>query len=233
MQKLKNREITILRKVMSKKGYVIYDRPYELNIVGRRTNNTRPNRFDDWIYIFYKNKNNDWVGYKAPATTDAGTYWLENPMQSKGTALLKEGQYVDAYNLDLHNGKYLALTQRLKPVTVYRDYDRNSTLDFNNGKLDTGFFGINLHRADSDGTTKYVGKYSAGCQVFADADDFDDFIQLAERHKDLYGNKFTYTLIDERAYLRRKRLRILIGSSIALGMIGISIATYILVKKNK
>lgn len=233
MQRLSNREIKILRKVLKKKNYVVYEKPYKLNIVGRRTNNTKPNSFDDWIYIFYKNDKKDWVGYKAPATTDAGTYWLENPMQSKGTALLKEGQYVDTYKLDLHNGKYLALTQRLKPVTVYRDYDRNAVLDFNNGKEDTGFHGINLHRADSDGVTKYVGKYSAGCQVFADADDFDDFIKMAKRHEEMYGNVFTYTLIDERAYIRRKRLRLISGISITAGIIGLGIGMYFLIKRNK
>lgn len=233
MERLRDSEIKILRKVLKSKNYVLYERPYELNIVGRRTNNTAPNRFDDWIYIFYKNDKNNWIGYKAPATTDAGTYWLKNPMKSKGTALLKEGQYKDTYNIDFHNGKYLAVTQRLKPVKVYRDYDRNALLDFNNGTIEEGFFGINLHRADSDGTTKYVGEYSAGCQVFANADDFDDFMKLAQRHKDLYGNVFTYTLIDERAYNRRKRLRYVYATSIAIGVIGLGIGIYLLIKKHK
>ena len=111
---LKQSEIRTLLGVLKSKGYRIYSKPYELNIVGRRTDNTKANSFDDYIYIFYKNNDDDWEGYKAKATTDAGTYWLEKPMQSKGTALLKGGQYVDTYKIDLHNGldriaKYLKL----------------------------------------------------------------------------------------------------------------------------
>jgi hypothetical protein len=232
MEKLHKSEIKILLNTLKSKGYVIYDKPYQLNIVGRRTDNTKPNSFDDYIYIFYKNGDDDWEGWKANATTDAGTYWLQNPLQSKGTALLKAGQYVDTYTIDRHNGKYFALTERLKPVVVIRDYNRNNVLDFNNGKEESGMFGINIHRADSTGTRKTIDKYSAGCQVFASADDFNKFMEMAYKQKDLYGNKFTYTLIDERTYNRRRRRRILIYTGIGLVVIaGIIVVTRV-IKKN-
>jgi hypothetical protein len=228
---LKRNEIKILLRTLKAKKYKVFTRPYELNIVGRRTDSTKPNKFDDWIYVFYKNQYNKWKGYKSEATTDAGRFWLNQPMRSEGTALLKEGQYLNAYNLVMHNGKYLALTQSLKPVTVYRDYNRDVVLDFDNGEEQTGFFGINIHRADSTGTTKYIGQYSAGCQVFADADDFNKFIDLAERHKEKYGNVFTYTLIDERAYVRKLRRRVLFGSLVSVAIVGLAIGIYKLAKK--
>ena len=231
MEKLKKSEIRILIRTLKSKGYIVYDKPYQLNIVGRRSDITKPNSFDDWIYIFYQNDYGDWEGWKAKATTDAGTYWLLNPMQSKGTALLKAGQYVDTYKLDRHNGRYFAITQRLKPVVVIRDYNRNNVLDFNNGKEESGMFGINIHRADSKGTTKTIDKYSAGCQVFENADDFDKFMDMAYKQKDLYGNKFTYTLIDERSYNRRKRRRILIWSAVGIGLVAGAIVVRQLVKK--
>ena len=103
--------------------------------------------------------------------------------------------------MGMHRGKYLALVQK-RPVTVMRDYDRNATLDFWNGKEDIGMFGINIHRASENGTTKTVDQYSAGCQVFANAAEFMLFLHLCERHKGLYGNEFTYTLIDERSINR-------------------------------
>jgi hypothetical protein len=37
-------------------------------------------------------------------------------MNSKGCAILKEGQYKGVYEIDLHNGKYEAICQRLGPV---------------------------------------------------------------------------------------------------------------------
>lgn len=115
---------------------------------------------------------------------------------------------------------------------VIRDYNRNNVLDFNNGKEESGMFGINIHRADSTGTRKTIDKYSAGCQVFASADDFNKFMEMAYKQKDLYGNKFTYTLIDERTYNRRRRRRILIYTGIGLVVIaGIIVVTRV-VKKN-
>ena len=76
---------------------------------------------------------------------------------------------------------------------------------FMNGKEETGLFGINIHRASQTGTTTYVDKYSAGCQVFSNADDFNVFMQLCDRHRQYYGNDFTYTLIDERALVRESK----------------------------
>jgi hypothetical protein len=43
------------------KGYVIYDKPYQLNIVGVRNEQSQPNKFDDQLYVFYKDENWNWV----------------------------------------------------------------------------------------------------------------------------------------------------------------------------
>ena len=206
-----------LVRQLRRKDYIVYDDPYKLNIVGVRSNSTIPNKFDDIIYVFYRDNKGKWIGKAYPATTDTGTYWLKNPMHKDGSALLKEGQYKDVWNIGLHGLKtaYTALRQRLGDVTVYRDYNRDSVLDFDNGKEMTGRFGINIHRANKVGTTSVVGKNSAGCQVFQNADDFNEFMQLAQKQKTLYGNKFTYTLIDERAYVRSmRRYSIYIGVGI-------------------
>jgi hypothetical protein len=204
MRPLTPTAIKTLVLYMKSKNFTVYEQPYKLNIVGLRSPSKIPNYFDDFIFTFFKNNNNQWVGYESPATTDTGTYWLQNPMSSKGSALLKEGQYKDVYAIDLHSGKYKAVTQRLGDVIVYRDYNRNATLDFNNGREEKGRFGINIHRADSTGLSKTIDKNSAGCQVFANSEDFDKFMQFAEKSKNLYGNKFTYTLIDARNYWKKK-----------------------------
>lgn len=199
--------------------YETYSRPYELNIVGIRADSSIPNRFDDEIHVFFRNNANQWIHYIFPATTDPGTYWLKNPMHSQGTAILQQGQYKGTYQIGLHRNKYYALVQR-KPVTVLRDYDRNAVLDFLNGRPDTGMFGVNIHRASINGTTKTVDNYSAGCQVFANINDFNLFMQLCEKHKELYGNNFTYTLIDNRAIAREQKKAIavsLAGLGVGLG----------------
>ena len=207
------------------KTYETFVRPYELNIVGIRSDTTLPNRFDDEIHVFFKNNSGKWIHYIFPATTDPGTYWLQNPMSPQGTAILKQGQYKAVYEIGLNRGKYYALVQS-KPVTVLRDYDRNAILDFWNGKPETGMFGINIHRASVNGTTKSVDSYSAGCQVFANINDFNLFMQLCEKHKQLYGNTFTYTLIDKRAIAREQKKTMAVSlAGIGAGL-GAAIITY-------
>lgn len=227
MQVAERKNIRGLLSLMKSKGYQINDKPYQLNIVGVRADSNVPNKFDDKMYVFW-NSENGWQGKYFTVTTDPGTYWLNNPMQKEGTAILKQGQYINSHKIGLHQGKYKALTQQ-KPVTVIRDYDRNALLDFNNGKEDTGLFGINIHRANAVGTTKTIDKYSAGCQVFENADDFAKFLELAEKHNTMYGNNFTYTLVDERALNRamKRKLVYLLG-----GIGAITLGAY-LYRKNK
>lgn len=214
MNSLTPKEIGRLISTMKSKNYKINTRPYELNIVGKRNKTTVPNKFDDTLNVFYKNDTGQWVGYSAPATTDPGTYFLNKPLSTLGAAILKEGQYVDSYGLGPHRQKYEAMVQK-KPVSVYRDYNRDAILDFNNGREETGLFGINIHKAGAE--SDVVNNWSAGCQVFQKAADFEEFMNLARKHKNLYGNTFTYTLIDNRAYVRgimRRTVYVLIAGAV-------------------
>ena len=65
--------------------------------------------------------------------------------------------------------------------------------------------------------------------MFENADDFANFLNLAEKHSGLYGNNFTYTLVDERAYNRMFRRR----SLYVVGLIGVGLLSFILYKKFK
>jgi hypothetical protein len=211
-----------LKAILRHKGYRLFTRQYELNIVGMRADSTVPNRFDDEIHVFYKVSPTKWNYHVYKATTDPGTFWLLNPMQPQGTAILAEGQYLDSHSIGLHKGEYEALVQA-RPLTVIRDYERIAKLDFMNGKRETGYFGIDIHRANAIGTTKYVDKYSAGCQVFENAEAFKQFLALCERHSRYYGNQFTYTLIDFRAVKRETYRRIAISTGI-FGLLAIGFA---------
>lgn len=185
---------TILNEALLQRGYKVAVRPWELNIIGIRHNTSVPNVFNDSINVLFTDNTGKQVAFSWRATTDPGTYWLRNPSNEQGTAILKPGQYPGSHGLGMHRGKYLALVQ-VKPVTVIRDFNRDGKPDYNSGREQTGLFGINIHRALANGTTKYIDQYSAGCQVFSNADDFSVFLQLAERHRALYNNSFTYTLL--------------------------------------
>ena len=211
-----------IKSIARQKGYVIYREPYRLNIWGFRANQETPNSFDDELHVFTNisksKKRARWAYWVFKITTDPGTYWLKNPMNPQGTAILKAGQYLDTYKIAKHRNRYYALCQRLRKVTVIRDYDRDSILDFNNGKERTGMFGINIHRAKKVGSTYHVDRHSAGCQVFKNANDFQFFMQLCEAHKARYGNQFTYTLVDKRVEFRSKLRRVTIGAAL-LGLL--------------
>jgi hypothetical protein len=111
--------------LVKSQGYEVDTTPYKLNVVGiRDTANTEPILFQDEIAYFYYDQNGNLVGNVARGTTSPSVYYLENPMNIGGAAILKQGQYKNAYAIGLHRGKYKALVQ-VKPVTVMRDKDRN------------------------------------------------------------------------------------------------------------
>lgn len=206
-----------IKAILKQNGYTLYTEPYRLNIVGLRSDSVIPNRFDDEIHVFYTKQDGTWNYHIWPATTDPGTFWLNNPVYEQGTAILAQGQYQNSYAIGKHKGLYDALVQA-KPVTVVRDYDRDAFLDFYNGEKQTGNFGINIHRAESSGSTKLINKYSAGCQVFQDAHDFEQFMVLCEQHRRLYGNSFTYALVDLRSMRRVTIKKVITALSVSAAM---------------
>lgn len=221
-------KINSLLSNMKAQGYIVYNKPYQLNIIGVRNPNTNPIKFDDYIYVIFKNDNNQWIGYRYNATTDPSTKTLASlKYNPKGTAILPEGQYVDKYTIRLHNNQYNAVAQkRDENICVYRDYDRTDILTFDTNSISCGQFGINIHRAksggadDGQGNTENIGDYSAGCQVFQNSYCFEEFMQLAQEHKLRHGNSFTYTLFDKS--LRNKfilKRAILLGSIIGGGVL--------------
>ena len=174
---------------------------YDVNIIGIRNSETKDkvtNKFDDTITISYK-VDGEWQYHEFDCTTDPGTHWVSNVMNSKGVAILKPGQYRGSHKLRLHSGKYLALGQK-KPLTVYRDDNRDANYDLDESKTDTGLFGINIHRATKyEGkTSTYIDKWSAGCQVIASNDDWHEFLGICKKAKDIWGNNFTYTLLESK-----------------------------------
>jgi len=140
----------------------------------------------------------EWKFYCWSNTTDPGKYWIDNPSNSDGCAILVPDQYRGVYKIDSHGGRYTALCQRNGKVKVYRDDNEDDIYDYDIDSAQSGYFGINIHRSSAYKTGTYIDKYSAGCQVFADPDDFDDFMVICNKAKDVWGNKFTYTLIESK-----------------------------------
>jgi hypothetical protein len=101
--------------------------------------------------------------------------------RDKGMASLNPGAWY-VHKFDKHNGRYLALCQRLGPVTVTRDGDPPYT--------DTGDgFGINIHRGS------YRSTSSLGCQTIH-PDQWDSFINLVvDQAKRYHGTRWNKVCI--------------------------------------
>ena len=173
---------------------------YDVNIVGVRNAETEgkvTNRFDDCVTISYKDENGEWNFHCFEATTDPGSHWEKNLLNKDGVAILKEGQYRGSHMIGLHQGKYEALRQK-KPLKVYRDNDKDGVYDFIEENVHEGIYGINIHRATAreGGKSVQVDKWSAGCQVIAANDDFKLFMEVVNKAAKVWGNSFTYTLIN-------------------------------------
>lgn len=223
------RKLTDIIKSAERLGYSIDKRPNKLNIIGvRNSTATSQDKFDDLIAYFTYDNNGKIVGRVVTGTTDPSTYFLKSPMNLKGAAILKSGQYKDAYQLGLHRNKYEALVQR-KPVEVIRDNDRNALINYL-APTQTGLYGINIHKAQKGKNNEdIIGLDSAGCQVFRNIRDFDDMMQLARISKNKYGNSFTYTLLDDRNLLKFANTSVALIAGIAL----IAASIYFFIKKSK
>ncbi len=189
-------DVHTIINVMQGKGYRVFEnrKGHDLNLVGIRTSSVDANTFNDWVTAFYI-FNDDWNFFAFPATTDPGTFYRKEPLNVKGTAVMKPGQYRGAYKIGKHK-QYKALEQK-KPMTVYRDANRDGRLDTAGMEEDTGNYKTNIHRSNAHRPSVVVGKWSAGCQVLQDPDHFAFLLMLCERSKSKFGNSFTYTLLEE------------------------------------
>jgi len=190
-----------IQTAVKSKGYVWFTDPkgkgYDVNIIGIRNNSPVvsdkvTNVFDDCITLTFKDEKGVDQFYCWMATTDPGKKGVQQFHNKNGVARLVPGQYRGVWSVDKHQGKYDALCQRLGNVTVFRD--SNKDLMFEEIRVDTGMFGINIHKAGQDST--WVENWSEGCQVFKRVKDFDVFMSICKKAMKIWGNKFTYTLVE-------------------------------------
>ncbi len=165
------------------KVIIVGIRGYYLNTIGKNGVNDR-GVYDDAIFIVTP-------GYFAAynANCDPSSYRIGYGIgEQKGIANLKPGAYY-AWKIDMHRGKYVALCQRVGPMTVIRDgnppYEQTSR-----------YLGINCHMGGQHNTG------SLGCQTIP-PNQWDDFInstiyELKAYYGTLYQNTTVpYCLIEE------------------------------------
>ena len=194
-----NITVDILLAAMDRSQYRIFNGELNLNIIGVRHKNTRANTFNDVLCVLFE-KEGVWQLEQYKCTTDPGIYYRTNPCNVDGTAIVVPMQHRSLWTFGYHQGKYPALVQN-KPVTVFRDGNKDETIntDVTTGNVikQKGYFGINCHHANAKRESTQVDKWSAGCQVLAKPNDFDNFMALCQQSSKKWGDTFTYTLLDQ------------------------------------
>lgn len=154
-------------------------------------NQDTPNQFNDIRGVFINDNTgkpittHTWI-----ATVDPSRYWTINPMNPKGAAQIKMGQYT-AWQVGIHNGSHEALVQTGGPVTVYRD--KNKDFKREGDVEDTGYFGINQHWGYDLPITDLANS-SAGCLVGRAKDGHREFMKdVKSDPRYLENNKFIFT----------------------------------------
>ena len=193
--------IDLIKRVFSEKGYMFFngERPYNVNIIGIRTGYDYTNKFDDTLIVIFNDDNGDTLIKKYPITTDAGNYYVKNPIRSKGTAILVPNQYKGVWGISKHKGRYWALCQKMdKKFKVWRDNNKDMVIDCKPDTLQEGIYGINLHRSSKYNESNTIDRWSASCQVFKRKKDFDEAMAIFVKSYKMYGNSFTYTLLEQK-----------------------------------
>jgi len=168
--------------------------PKEYYIVGIRSTEDDTDKFDDKFYIF---RDKEFVTMTT-GTTNPGKPVLTGGFlkyNKNGAAVVKsDSWYYDVWSYGKHMSKMPALLQT-GPITVYRDGDQDGKTE-EQGKLETGYFGINFHAATYDesfkGLQENIGGWSAGCQVVNDKKKHLEIIALIKAQK-----KISYVLLKE------------------------------------
>jgi hypothetical protein len=169
---------------------------YEMNIFAIRTKDQEANTFNDIVGLLYLNDKKKWELRTWSATTDAGTYYRENPINVNGTAIIAPGQYLNCYKIGKH--KDYEAVEQIGKISYIRDNNKNKKLDWlKKDKLVEEIAKTNIHHAGADSIQ--VDKWSAGCIVFKRIREFNVFLCYLKESVEIYKyeNVFDLTLFEE------------------------------------
>jgi hypothetical protein len=186
------KDIELLDRVKQLDSYKKIPEGYWL--LGVRSKEDTPNKFDDKIYLF---KGEEFIVVSS-ATTNPGTPTLKQfeKVNNDGAAVVKSDEwYYNLWKYGKHNGKVEGLLQLGSKIKVYRDTDKDSKAE-EQGKLQEGYYGINFHpntyNLSNKVTSSSIGWFSAGCQVVNNIEKYKIMINLLKTEKTI-----SYCLINE------------------------------------
>lgn len=161
---------------------------------------------DSWLSEKKLKDQNPWVGSSGKKITmkeyanTVGTI-NGNKVLKDGLPILVPSQYIDLYYISEYKGSKAMKTIKGSSQLVWRDNDITNLDTFRPNNLTTPELlktddlidnSLKIQRGYPGG--KIVGNWSEGSQVFSSSDNLNEFFDYCEKHKEIYGNKFTYTL---------------------------------------
>lgn len=170
--------------------------PADYHIIGVRSSEDIPNKFDDTFHLFKGEK----LILSTTGTTNPGTPILKGGFMKynkDGAAVLEADRvYNGVWMFGLHGGSIPALKQLGASVAIWRDGDRNGKSE-EIGKRTVGYYGINFHPDQydieaEDKDSDDINGWSAGCQVCNILEDYKKILTFVKGQKSV-----TYTLLNE------------------------------------
>lgn len=192
-----------IREVYEEKKHVFFEKPWDINIIGIRSNSMLVDEFNDAIGFIIKDDFGHISTMFFQASTKPGRYWLKEKMANlNGTFTLAEGQYRRCWQMGDHKGKYVALDQTpIASFKGWRDKDNDGQFDWS-GELYRDVKGLELHTTSLINEVKKVGAYSAGCQITQNEAHHFIMMGYIEESMKRVGSKYvSYTLLNERDFV--------------------------------
>jgi hypothetical protein len=227
LKDLIEKDSTYLVKAIEKKEMPLFTfkgKGINCNIIGvRQYDGDKPTKagyFDDLLINLYETSKGVWNVECIHATTDAGKYYMLNPLKKAGTIIICEGYHQGAfslcgkgyasqneYGIKGHGSDRRQALRLMRPIWTIRDNSRDLLLDYlsvidvkrdeliNKGILAKRKSNTNIH-----GTKGYMDwlsvntKASAGCQV-APRKVFEEWLETIKVSEKTFGNSFSYKLI--------------------------------------
>jgi hypothetical protein len=172
-------------KYMQKHNYKIFTGLKEMNIIyvegmnsDGQLNDDTPNHFNDLRLVIEFVAGRPRIAGCWEGTTEPGRSYTLRPMNSKGAARIKFGQYC-AWRMGYHgtSNPHRALVQ-VKPITVHRDANKDFVRTGDNEE--TGIFAINQHWG-YDLPRNDIQEASAGCLVGRTCAGHQQFLGILEQ----------------------------------------------------
>jgi hypothetical protein len=202
---MKQPTIEKIHEVMKKNGMQVFSTPFSVTLGGIRTKDNKSNKFNDWLFASYFNRDNKIQSVIIPGTVDAGLTSRLNPSNKKGTAIIQHGiQHRGVYeyqNPKVHEGarghKGKEAFRQIKPMQLWRDNNKNELLETGENAETTLSF-TNGHDMGTLGND--VNSWSEGCwgSTEKNMDKLYHFAKIQDSNG--LGRKFSFALLHEKMF---------------------------------